>query len=169
MAQDFNVTTPDAFYDINGLEPNPVLTLVRGKTYTFFINADPSHPFFINSDGVVNNNIFFGTITYTVPNVASNYIYFCSIHGFGNQIMTVPDPSIPMIQIVGVDVGTNVVLRSTGTNNWSLFPEFVTNVTSTNWQSLTVKTNRFLLGTNETICGKPPGNAVFMRIRAQPN
>jgi len=173
LGADFTVTSPDFFYNINGVEPNPALTLVRGKTYTFFINADPVHPFFIASAGVVNNNISSGTITYPVPNVASNYVYFCSLHGFGNQIITVPGestpPPPPTIRIVGVSVGTNIVLRSTGTNNWTLFPEFVTNATSTNWQALTVRSNRFLLGTNETFCGKPPGNAVFMRIRGQAN
>ena len=171
FAQDFTVTSPDFFYDINGMEPNPTLTLVRGRTYTFFINADPIHPFYIASAGVVNNNTNFGTITYTVPTVASNYIYFCSIHGFGGDIITVEpsSSSTPTIQIVGVVISTNIILRSTGTNTWSVIPEYKTNVTATNWLPLTVQTNRFLLGTNETICGRPPGNAVFMRIRSQPN
>jgi hypothetical protein len=167
----FSVTSPGFFYAINGLQPNPTLTLVRGQTYTFAVNSDLDHPFLINSPGVQNNNISQGTITYTVPTVASNYNYFCSIHGFGAQILTVAPspPPTPTIRILSLAVSNNVVLRSTGTNGWSVNPEFSTNLTSTNWFALTVLTNNFLNGTNETICGRPPGSNVFFRIRSQPN
>jgi hypothetical protein len=40
---------------------------------------------------VINNNISSGTITFNVPAAAANYMYRCSIHGFGNTIITV-DP-----------------------------------------------------------------------------
>src|SRR5215831_3582748 len=36
-AADFTVTTPGFFYAISGMQPNPTLTLVRGRTYTFAI------------------------------------------------------------------------------------------------------------------------------------
>jgi len=65
--------------------------------------------------------------------------------------------------------GNNVVLRSTGTNGWSVNPEFSTNLTTTNWFALTVLSNRFQNGISETICGRPPGSNVFFRIRSQPN
>jgi hypothetical protein len=42
-------------------------------------------------------------------------------------------------------------------------------LSTTNWYSLTVQTNRYSNGTNETICGRPPGNAVFIRVKAQQN
>jgi hypothetical protein len=166
-AADFAVTSPGFFYAINGNSPNPTLTLVRGRTYTFAVSAASDHPFFINSPGVQNNNVFNGTITYTVPNVASNYIYFCSVHGFGAQIVTVPPP--PTIRILSVAVSNNVVVRSTGTNGWSVIPECSTNLTTTNWFALSVLSNRFLGGTNETFCGRPAGNSVFIRVRSQPN
>ena len=170
-AADFTVTSPGFFYSISGLSgQNPTLTLVRGKTYTFAVSASSIHPFLIKSPGVSNNNISSGTITYTVPNVVSNYTYICSIHGFGGTIKTVSaTPPPPTIHLLGLAVDTNIVLTSTGTNGWGVIPEFVTNVTSTNWSALNVETNRFLNGTNETICGKPPAAAVFIRIRSQPN
>lgn len=171
-AADFNITSPGFFYTINGQQPNPTLTLVRGKTYTFAVNASSIHPFLINSPGVQNNNISQGTITYTVPNVASNYTYFCSIHGFGAQILTIaptPPPPPPTIRLLSLSVSSNLVLRSSGTNTWTVHPEFSTNLTATNWFALTVLSNSFLNGVNETICGRPPGDNVFFRIRAQSN
>jgi len=171
-AADFTVTSPGFFYAISGMSPNPTLTLVRGKTYTFLINAGPTHPFFINSPGVQKNNISQGTITYTVPNVASNYSYFCSVHGFGAQILTIPappPPPPPTIKLLSLTVASNLVLVSTGTNTWSVKPQYSTNLGSTNWFALTVLTNRFLNGTNETICGRPPDDGVFIRIQSTPN
>jgi hypothetical protein len=121
---------------------------------------------------VVNNNITSGTMTYTVPLAAANYFYICTIHGFmTGQIITTAAPVAPppTVRIVGFSLGTNLVLTSTGTNNWSAIPEYATNLVSGNWFALTVQSNRFFNGTNETICGRPPGNAVFLRIRAQQN
>ena len=171
FAEDFTVTSPGFFYAINGNQPNPTITLVRGRTYTFAVNSSSIHPFLINSPGVLNNNITQGTITYTVPDVASNYNYFCSIHGFGAQIFTVapPPPPPPTIHILSLAVSNNVVLRSTGTNGRSANPEYSTNLTTTNWFALSILSNSFLNGINETICGRPPGSNVFLRIRSQPN
>ena len=171
LAADFSVTSPGFFYSINGNQPNPDITLVRGRTYTFAVNSSSVHPFLINSPGVQNNNISQGTITYTVPNVASNYTYICSIHFFGARIITIPPtpPPPPTIRILSLTLTNNIVLRSTGTNGWSVNPEFSTNLTTTNWFALSVLSNRFLNGINETICGRPPGTNVFFRVRSQPN
>jgi len=171
FAVDFSVTSPGFFYSINGNQPNPTLTLVRGQTYTFAVNSSSVHPFEILSPGVLNNNISQGIITYTVPTVASNYNYICSIHLFGAQIITVAQalPPPPTIRILGLALSSNVVLRSIGTNGWSVNPEFSTNLTTTNWFALSVLSNNFLNGINETICGRPPGTNVFFRIRSQPN
>ena len=49
------------------------------------------------------------------------------------------------------------------------FPEFSTNLTSTNWFAITVQSNNFVNGTNETFCGRPPGTNVFIRVRNQKN
>lgn len=167
-AADFTVTASagSSAYTINGMGGNPMLTLERGKTYTFQISTTSSHPFRINSSGVINNAIFSGTLTYTVPMVASNYTYRCTLHSFGGNINTVaPSTAPPTVQILSLTVGTNLVIKSTGTNNWSVFPEFKTNLAATNWFALTVQSNRFVGGTNETFCGRPPGTNVFIRVR----
>jgi len=166
-AADFNVSSPGSFYSINTMSPNPTLTVIRGELYTFAVSTALNHPFrILNSAGVTNNNIFNGTITWRVPTNAVNYRYDCSIHLFGGQILTIPPPSI---RIVNLGVGANLVIKSTGTNNWSLQPQFSTNLVASNWTALTVQSNRFLNGTNETFCGRPPGTNVFVRIRAQRN
>jgi hypothetical protein len=166
LAADFNVISPGSFYSINGMSPNPVLTLVRGETYTFAISTASNHPFQIVSPAgtTTNNNISSGTITFRVPTNAANYRYRCSVHGFGAQIVTIPPPAV---NILNLTIGNELTLRSTGASNYSVLPEFKTNVASTNWFALTVRTNRFLTGTNETICGRPPDGSVFIRIKAQ--
>jgi len=172
LTADFTIASPGFFYTVNGQGSNPTITLFRGRTYTFDVRASSIHPFLINSKGVQNNDISSGTITFAVPNVVSNYTYICSIHGFGGSILTVPPPappSPPKVRILSLSMGTNLVLRSTGTNTWSVKPEYSTNLAGTNWFALTVLTNRFSLGTNETICGFPPAANAFIRIRSQPN
>src|SRR4030095_1360302 len=82
FAADFNVTSPGFFYDINGNQFNPTLTLVRGRTYTFAVNSSSIHPFEILSPGVVNNNISQGTTIYTVPNIGPNYTHIPSLPFF---------------------------------------------------------------------------------------
>lgn len=169
---DFAVTSPGFFFSINEEEPNPTLTLVRGQTYTFDVSTSSIHPFEILSPGTaVNNDTSTGTITYTVATNApatNNPGYQCSIHKFSGMILTVAPAPPPVIRITELTVGTNLVLRSTGTNTWTVTPEFSTDLTTTNWFALTVETNTFVDGTNETICGKPPGDQVYIRIKSQP-
>jgi len=172
LPADFTIASPGFFYTVNWQGSNPTITLIRGRTYTFAIQASSFHPFLINSKGVQNNDISSGTITFAVPDVASNYTYICSIHNFGGNILTVPPPApppAPKIRILSLSMGTNLILRSTGTNTWSVQPEYSTNLAGTNWFALTVLTNRFSLGTNETICGVPPEASALIRIRSQPN
>ena len=169
-AADFEVRTPNNqfAFQING-EDTPTLTLQRGRVYTFDVQTSTAfHPFHIQSPGVDVNDIDSGTMTYTVPTNDANYYYNCTVHGdiMRGEIVTVPPPAPPTFRILSLAVGTNIVLTSTGTNNWMVNPEFNTNLT-TNWFALTVQTNRYLNGTNEVICGRPPGNNVFIRLRAQ--
>jgi len=70
---------------------------------------------------------------------------------------------------VKLDVGPDLVVKSTGTNNWILQPQFSTNLSTTNWFALTVLSNRVVNGTNETFCGRPPVNNAAIRIKAQRN
>lgn len=170
---DFTVTSPGFFYSFAGVAgENPTITVERGKTYTFSINT-PGHPFRINSTGVTGNNpTTLGTLTWTVPMAAVNYSYNCTAHSFMNgTFATVPPAAAPAptVRIVGFSVGTNVVLKSTGTNGWSAIPEFNTNLTTANWAPMTVLSNNFAGGTNETYCGRPPGTNVFIRVRNQRN
>jgi hypothetical protein len=173
LAADFTVTSPGFFYSINGQSPNPTLTLVRGRTYTFAVTTSSIHPFQILSPGTaVGNNTSSGTITYTVATNApatNNPGYWCSIHFFSGIILAVDPPPPPTVRILSLTVNSNLTLVSTGTNTYTVFPEFKTNLIGTNWFALTVQTNRYTSGTNETICGRPAGTNVFIRIRAQPN
>jgi hypothetical protein len=91
---DFFVTSSGtSAYIIDG-ESNPTLTLVRGETYIFDINAS-GHPFWIQtssgaynsanvlttSDGVEGNGTSVGTITWTVAQSAPNTLYYvCQFH-----------------------------------------------------------------------------------------
>jgi hypothetical protein len=174
LAADFTVTTPGGqfSFNINGAN-SPSLTLVRGRTYTFDVATSSNHPFRVNSAGVVNNSITSGTLTYTVPTTGANFTYDCTVHGssMSGTIRTVAPPLPPTVRIVSIWVGTNILLRSTGTNNFTLMPEYKTDLIGTNWFALTVQTNRYADGTNDTICGLPEsaGGAVFIRIKSQQN
>ena len=75
----------------NGFTTNPVITLHRGATYRFEINA-PGHPFYIKTarttgsddtfnTGVQNNGAEQGTIIFTVPlDAPDNLFYACENH-----------------------------------------------------------------------------------------
>ncbi len=70
---------------------NPDLTLCRGATYVFAVNA-PGHPFYIKTvqstgtgnaydTGVTGNGATNGNVTFTVPADAPETLYYnCSIH-----------------------------------------------------------------------------------------
>lgn len=175
-AADFNVTSP-AVFAINGTGNDPTITLVRGRTYTFALSTSGSHPFFIGTSvgsGVApagvsgNNGSSSGTITFAVPTNAVNCVYYCTVHFFAGSIVMIDPPRPPVPRIVSYSFGTNIVLRSSpATNTFTITPEFKTNLNNTNWMALTVLSNRFVNGTNETFCGRPPGTDVFIRVRAQ--
>lgn len=81
---------------------NPSLTLQRGKTYTFTVNAS-GHPFWINSSqgpgtgnaynsGVTNNGSQSGTITFTVPSDAPGTLFYnCQFHSVMTGTITITD------------------------------------------------------------------------------
>ena len=183
-AADFTVETPGAQFNfrINGVDGNPTITLQRGKTYTFGLDTTAGfHPFRIATalfgsvpPGVSGaNGQSTGTITFAVPANAPDCVYYCTVHGgsMTGSIVMVDPPAPPTITIVGLKVSTNLTLTSTlaSTNGLTIIPEFSTNLASGNWFALTVQTNRFANGTNEAICGRPPGDAALIRIRAQQN
>ncbi|HSH93571.1 MAG TPA: hypothetical protein VK968_05460, partial [Roseimicrobium sp.] len=164
-AADILVETPGGQFQFlfNGTNA-ATLTLVRGQTYTFNVQTSPNHPFQIQSPGVVSNYITSGVLSYTVPTNNASYTYSCGIHPWMYGDIFTIDP--PQIRILGLTVGSNLVLSSTATNNWTVQPEYSTNLASTNWNTLLVQSNRITDGRLETFCGRPEGNPVFIRIRS---
>jgi len=165
-AADLRVRNSGFVFFINDVR-FPTLTLVRGSTYSFDVQTSSSHPFHIESPGVDINDISIGVITYSVPTNNQNYYYECTVHGeqMRGGIITV---AAPHIEILNLSVGTNLVLTSTATNNWEVYPEYKSSLADTNWFALTVQSNRLVNGTRETICGRPDGDAVFIRIKSAP-
>jgi hypothetical protein len=106
-AADFNVdSSGQGAYLING-QPNPALSLTRGKTYTFNVVA-LGHPFWIKTfpetgtsstfdTGVTNNGISPGLLTFTVPASAPAELYYqCQYHEPMNgslNIISAPPPA----------------------------------------------------------------------------
>jgi hypothetical protein len=184
-AADFSVTPFGlSAYVINGTN-NPTLTLERGVTYVFSVNAS-GHPFFIKTnattttanaynDGVTGNGVQIGTLTFAVPATApSQLFYHCSVHStMGGNLNIIDSPTPPSVTIVYISVSdTGVMMKSTGAANWTAIPEFNSNLTSTTWATVPNFTNTFNNGTNTTtfdrldpVCGPN----VFLRVRNQPN
>lgn len=81
---------------------NPNLTLKRGNTYQFDINA-PGHPFLIKTvqsigtgdtydEGVIYNGESSGTVSFTVPETAPNTLYYaCEFHDSMTGTLTIID------------------------------------------------------------------------------
>jgi hypothetical protein len=82
---------------------NPNLTLIRGRTYRFSVNA-PGHPFYIKTDAVAGNvntyptgvtgqGVTSGVCEFTVPLNAPNRLYYqCSAHlDMGGQLNMVDE------------------------------------------------------------------------------
>ncbi|HVJ16958.1 MAG TPA: hypothetical protein VM686_16065, partial [Polyangiaceae bacterium] len=88
-------------YDIDG-ENNPDLTLCRGNTYTFQVDA-LGHPFFIKTepgigeanqftDGVTNNGEDNGDVEFAVPNDAPDELHYnCGVHAAMTGTLTIVD------------------------------------------------------------------------------
>lgn len=87
--------------DLENVE-NPGLTLQRGQTYTFAVNAS-GHPFYIKSvqgngtgnaydSGVTNNGTQDGTVTFEVPMDAPDTLYYnCEFHAVMTGEITITD------------------------------------------------------------------------------
>jgi hypothetical protein len=162
---DIRVETPGGQHHFlfNGTNAG-TLTLVRGQTYTFDVDTSSQHPFQILSPGVVNNEINTGRLTYTVPTNNASYIYVCPIHPwmFGD-IFTVPPPEL---RILSLELGKDVVLSSTLIPDWKLQAEFATNLHQGEWSVLPIATNRVSSNRVDSICGRPEGDSIFIRLKA---
>ena len=88
---DFLVTPSGMSAFVINSQANPGLTLTRGQTYVFQLNA-PGHPFWIKTvpetgtdstfdTGVTNNGVSEGTLTFAVPASAPSPLYYqCQYH-----------------------------------------------------------------------------------------
>jgi hypothetical protein len=185
-AQDFAVTGGNNVnYTINS-QSDPTLTLERGVTYIFQIGNLAIHPFWIKAssgfgstgaynDGVLNNGATSGNITFTVPaNAPDSLLYQCGNHSVMMGTLNIVTPATPpTVQIVYISVGPFITVNSTGTNGWSVVPEFACDLSAPAWNPVANFTNSFSAGTNVTtfprldpFCGS---TNVFIRIRNQPN
>jgi hypothetical protein len=102
ITSNYIVTSPaGGSYSINGASGNPGLTLLRGHTYVFTVNAT-GHPFWLQttvgaynaantySTGVTNGGEDVGGITFTVPLNAPNTLYYiCQFHASMNGIINI--------------------------------------------------------------------------------
>jgi hypothetical protein len=170
-------------YAIGGTN-NPTLTLFRGETYVFQISA-PGHPFWIKTAavtgtanaynaGVVNNGIQSGTLTFTVPaNAPGTLYYICQFHSaMKGTISTIDPPAPPVVRILSIEVGSSVVITSTGAAGWSAVPEYSTQIPATTWTDVPGFTNVLENGTNRTtfeLVEPVTGTNLFFRIRNSRN
>jgi hypothetical protein len=110
-SSDYTFTGPG----FTGAESDPVLYLIRGQQYKF-TNLMGAHPFRIQStpngsagtqydDGIVNNNVSNGTLTWNVQFDTPNILYYqCTAHGsMGGKIY-----------IIDAGVGPDISINTTG-------------------------------------------------------
>jgi hypothetical protein len=111
-------------YAIDGTN-NPNLTLVRGSTYAFQLNAS-GHPFWIKTiqgtgtgnaytNGIAGNGTSVGTLTFVVPSNAPALLFYnCQFHGSMTGQLLIVDPPGPTL--LAVDVSTNAAYAGGFTN-----------------------------------------------------
>ena len=111
--QEFGVTASgSSAYTFSGgaTGNNPTITLQRGKTYRFDVNAS-GHPFMIRvssggsnyTNGVENAGTQSGAVYFTVPDDAPNsLVYQCSVHAAMVGTINIIDKMVPghVIQVV---------------------------------------------------------------------
>lgn len=109
---------------------NPVLTFKRGSTYILNINTTSLHSFTIQktnnngeydsanvyNNGVTNNGIYDGIITFVVPMDAPDTLYYCcSNYGnMGNSISIVTEPINTITNVFKYDISWNQVNNNNG-------------------------------------------------------
>lgn len=128
-----NITNNGASDYVISNKNDPTLTLERGKTYEFNIDAS-GHPFWIKtisstgtgnsySDGITNNGTSNGIIVFKVPDDAPDQLYYnCQIHSSMNGIIKIVD-SNPS----GVIVEDSSSTSNTGGGGYGYSFELITN------------------------------------------
>lgn len=98
---------------------NPTLTLIKGFTYYFNVAAT-GHPFWIKTaqvtgtgsaytDGVTNNGVESGIVTFTVPFTAPATLYYiCQFHGSMTGTITIADTAVGATGLTGPSGATGV-------------------------------------------------------------
>ena len=111
-------------YRFDGTLLDPTLTLIRGRTYVFNVNAT-GHPFYIatsgnNSsapeftDGVTGNNVVSGPLTFVVPATAPNTLFYqCGNHNQMSGTLLIQDPPpVPALGPIALVVLGGLVLTA---------------------------------------------------------
>jgi len=169
-------------YTINN-QADPQLTLQRGVLYVFQLSGIGGHPFYIKSalgsssmgrydTGVTNNGSTSGSLFFAVTTTTpTNLFYQCGAHFDMNGALKIIKPAAPTVRIVYLTVTNGIFMKSTGTNGWSVAPEFKCGLGAASWSAVANFTNTYAAGTNTTtfnrqdaICGS---TNVFLRIRNQ--
>ncbi len=161
-------------YTING-QADPSLTLVRGFTYTFNLNAS-GHPFWIKTppggtgtgnaynDGVTGNGTSIGTITFSVPNDAPDTLqYNCQHHSAMTGTINIVAP--PAIVITDLSFASDAVITSTGTDALNLNIQLSTNLALNTWTDAEIQFNSYGGGTNTTTVALPEAETVFFQVQ----
>ena len=143
-SSDYTFTGPGLI----GAENDPVLYLVRGQQYKF-TNTMGMHPFRIQStvngstgsqynDGITNNDVSNGTLTWNVQFDAPNILYYqCTAHGgMGGKIY-----------IIDAGIGPDISINTTGIITASSF--------SGNASSATYATNSGIATNAQGLTGTP--------------
>ena len=128
-----NITNNGASDYVISNKNDPTLTLERGKTYEFNIDAS-GHPFWIKtisstgtgnsySDGITNNGTANGIIVFKVPDDAPDQLYYnCQIHSSMNGIIKIVDTNPS-----GVIVEDSSSTSNTGGGGYGYSFELITN------------------------------------------
>jgi len=167
-------------YIINGA-PDPTLSLVRGFTYTFTINAI-NHPFYIKSsisdtsfgaageytDGVTGNGTPVGDVVFSVPNDAPDMLFYqCGNHpaSMRGTLLIVDAPSV---SITSFSVGLNTAeIESTGYDSdlLNLNVQTKTDLKSNTWENASIQSNTYANGTNTTTVGLTTNDSAFFQVQ----
>jgi hypothetical protein len=161
-------------YTIDGSD-NPALTLERGKTYDFDINAS-GHPFYIMTgsgaysvDGQYNTGVTgqgtqTGTLRFVVPNDAPDTLaYVCQIHSsMGGTINVVENSDQHYIYqtidgATGIVTGSEYVLSTYAKFYNTPYIAFKTNVGAQAWFDVQTGATGSYTGSNATITNEGNG------------
>jgi len=181
------ITTPGGVssFTVDGTGGNPTIHLTAGVTNILRINTSSSHPVVVTRtintldkySGASPQDLNNGAIALRTPGTGfpTTIYYMCSVHGFFGQIsLTAPASPVPPANLIlSIMVGTNIVMKSTGTNTtWLLIPEYNSNLLAATWAPVPGYTNNFANGTNTTVFERLDpicGPNVFLRLRQQKN